>query len=177
MKPRCGVVLLSSLLATGLAMGCHGRGGHGERPPDRGLFPHDARLFSVLAAQPGLAQLDSLRKLGVAFGADYTLCTPASGDRGISLRDMARDIARRMIRIFLVDEHGRRPVFGGATKFQNDPSWRDHVLFYEYFHGDNGAGIGASHQTGWTALVAKLLQQSGEREPARPDAAVALAAE
>ena len=59
-------------------------------------------------------------------------------------------------------EHGRRPVFGGAEKFQTDPHFRDHILFYEYFHGDNGAGLGASHQTGWTALVAKLLQQSGE---------------
>jgi hypothetical protein len=62
----------------------------------------------------------------------------------------------------LRDAHGRRPVFGGAEKFQSDPHFRDHLLFYEYFHGDNGAGLGASHQTGWTAMVAKLLQQSGE---------------
>ena len=67
-----------------------------------------------------------------------------------------------MTRIFLRDPQGRRPVYGGTEKFQTDPAWRDLVLFYEYFHGDNGAGIGASHQTGWTALVAKLLQQSGE---------------
>jgi hypothetical protein len=64
--------------------------------------------------------------------------------------------------LFLRDAQGRRPVFGGAEKFQCDPHFRDHILFYEYFHGDNGAGLGASHQTGWTALVAKLLQQSGE---------------
>jgi len=62
----------------------------------------------------------------------------------------------------LRDEHGRRPAFGGAEKFQADPHFRDLILFYEYFQGDNGAGLGASHQTGWTALVAKLLQQSGE---------------
>jgi hypothetical protein len=62
----------------------------------------------------------------------------------------------------LRDEQGRRPVFGGAEKFQSDPYFRDNILFYEYFNGDNGAGLGASHQTGWTALVAKLLQQSGE---------------
>ncbi|MBP1777272.1 MAG: hypothetical protein H6Q86_3282, partial [candidate division NC10 bacterium] len=68
----------------------------------------------------------------------------------------------RLTRIFLRDPQGRRPVYGGTEKFQTDPAWRDLVLFYEYFHGDNGAGIGASHQTGWTALVAKLLQQSGE---------------
>jgi hypothetical protein len=66
-----------------------------------------------------------------------------------------------MIRIFLRDADGRRPVFGGQSTFQNDPHWRDHVLFYEYFHGDNGAGIGASHQTGWTGVVAKLIQRSG----------------
>ena len=64
--------------------------------------------------------------------------------------------------IFLRDQNGRRPVFGGTAKFQEDPLWRDAVPFYEYFHGDNGAGIGASHQTGWTGLVAKLIQQSGE---------------
>jgi hypothetical protein len=103
--------------------------------------------------------IDSLRKLGQAFGGEYTLCTPASGEHGISLRDMARDIARRMIDIFLRDVRGHRPVFGGNKKFQTDPAWRDHILFYEYFHGDNGAGIGASHQTGWTALVANLIDE------------------
>ena len=70
-------------------------------------------------------------------------------------------MSRRLSRIFLRDKDGRRPVYGGAEKFQNDPHFRDYIWFYEYFHGDNGAGIGASHQ-GWTALVAKFLQQSGE---------------
>jgi hypothetical protein len=72
---------------------------------------------------------------------------------------MARDVARRMVDIFLVDEEGKRPVWGGAEKFQKDPYWKDEVLFYEYFHGDNGAGVGASHQTGWTALVANLIDE------------------
>jgi hypothetical protein len=67
-----------------------------------------------------------------------------------------------LTRLFLRDANGRRPVYGGTEVFQQDPYWRDLILFYEYFHGDNGAGLGASHQTGWTALVAKLLQQSGE---------------
>jgi hypothetical protein len=71
-------------------------------------------------------------------------------------------LSRRLSHVFLRDAQGRRPVFGGTEKFQTDPYFRDHILFYEYFHGDNGAGLGASHQTGWTALVAKLLQQSGE---------------
>jgi hypothetical protein len=72
---------------------------------------------------------------------------------------MARDLAMRLIRIFTRNEEGRRPVFGGAAKMQHDPQFRDHLLFYEYFHGDNGAGIGASHQTGWTALVANLIDE------------------
>jgi hypothetical protein len=75
------------------------------------------------------------------------------------------DLARRLERIFLCDRaRQRRPVFGGESLFQGDPHWRDHLLFYEYFHGDNGAGIGASHQTGWTALVANLIQECGGRQ-------------
>ena len=80
----------------------------------------------------------------------------------MSLWSVAADISRRLNRLFLVGSDGRRPVFGGTEKFQRDPHWRDMPLFYEYFHGDNGAGLGASHQTGWTGAVAKLLSQSGE---------------
>jgi len=80
----------------------------------------------------------------------------------MNLFEVARDIAQRLTRIFLRDGSGRRPVYGGTETFQTDLQWKDYLLFYEYFHGDNGAGLGASHQTGWTALVAKLLQQSGE---------------
>jgi hypothetical protein len=79
----------------------------------------------------------------------------------MNLFEVAREIAARLTRIFLRDEAGRRPVFGGAEKFQRDPYWRDNLLFYEYFHGDNGAGIGASHQTGWTGLVAPLIEIFG----------------
>ncbi len=74
---------------------------------------------------------------------------------------MSQEVTDRLIRIFLRDDIGRRPVFGGAEKFQRDPHWRDNLLFYEYFHGDNGAGIGASHQTGWTGVIAKLTQLRG----------------
>jgi hypothetical protein len=77
------------------------------------------------------------------------------------LWDVAGDLSRRLIRLFTRNGDGERPVFGGVELFQEDPHWRDELLFYEYFHGDNGAGLGASHQTGWTALVAKLIQQSG----------------
>jgi hypothetical protein len=80
----------------------------------------------------------------------------------MNLFEVAHEIANRLISIFTMDQAGRRPVFGGAEKFQNDPHWRDHLLFYEYFHGDNGAGIGASHQTGWTGLVAPLIEIFGQ---------------
>ena len=74
---------------------------------------------------------------------------------------MAEELARRLTSIFLRDEDGKRPVYGGIKRFQDDPHWRDHILFYEYFHGDNGAGLGASHQTGWTGLVASAIQLFG----------------
>jgi hypothetical protein len=80
----------------------------------------------------------------------------------LTLWEVAAELSRRLSRIFLRDSDDHRAVYGGTETFQQDPHWRDLILFYEYFHGDNGAGIGASHQTGWTGLVAKLLQQSGE---------------
>jgi hypothetical protein len=91
------------------------------------------------------------------FGDEFTIeCPTGSGNR-MNLYQVAEEIGRRLARIFLRAEDGPRPVFGGAGKFQNDPHWRDHLLFYEYFHGDNGAGLGASHQTGWTGVIARTL--------------------
>jgi hypothetical protein len=85
----------------------------------------------------------------------------------MNLFEVSREIADRLTRIFLRDEQGKRPVYGGTEKFQTDPHWRDYILFYEYFHGDNGAGLGASHQTGWTGLVAKMIQVYGFLDPKR----------
>jgi hypothetical protein len=81
----------------------------------------------------------------------------------LTLQEIAAELSRRLTRIFVRDETGKRPVHGGNSIFGEDAAWRDLALFYEYFHGDTGEGLGASHQTGWTALVAKLLQQNGER--------------
>ena len=75
----------------------------------------------------------------------------------MNLYQVAEEIARRLVSIFIRDTEGRRPVYGGTRKFQEDPYWRDLILFYEYFHGDNGAGIGASHQTGWTGIIARVM--------------------
>ena len=95
------------------------------------------------------------------YGDGFTIECPTGSGRMMNLFEVAQELGRRLIGAFLRDERGRRPVFGGAEKFQKDPHWRDHLLFYEYFHGDNGAGIGASHQTGWTGLVAPLIQLFG----------------
>ena len=89
------------------------------------------------------------------YGDNFKIECPTGSGKMMNLFEVAKEIADRLGRIFLRDEHGRRPVYGGAEKFQTDPHWRDYILFYEYFHGDNGAGLGASHQTGWTGLVAK----------------------
>jgi hypothetical protein len=95
------------------------------------------------------------------YGNDFTVeCPTGSGNR-MNLFEVAQEISRRLSGIFLRDTSGRRPVYGASAKFQNDPHWRDLILFYEYFHGDNGAGLGASHQTGWTGLVAVLLDLFG----------------
>jgi serine/threonine protein kinase len=103
--------------------------------------------------------IESFRKLGNAWGKDFTLTPPAAHGQPITFAEMARGIAERLISIFTRAASGRRPVFASARKFQEDPHWRDYLLFYEYFHGDNGAGLGASHQTGWTALVASLIDE------------------
>jgi hypothetical protein len=90
-------------------------------------------------------------------GNDFTVECPTGSGRQMNLYQVAEEISRRLANIFLKDKDGRRPVYGGTGKFQDDPHWRDHILFYEYFHGDNGAGLGASHQTGWTGLIARTM--------------------
>jgi hypothetical protein len=95
------------------------------------------------------------------YGDSFKIECPTGSGRMMNLFEVAKEISDRLARIFLRDEQGRRPVYGGTEKFQNDPHWRDYILFYEYFHGDNGAGLGASHQTGWTGLVAKAIQLFG----------------
>jgi hypothetical protein len=107
--------------------------------------------------------IESLQVFHYYYGDDFTVeCPTGSGDYR-TLREVADELSRRLIRIFTRDGEGRRAVFGGQDRLQRDPHWRDYLLFHEYFHGDDGAGVGASHQTGWTGLVAKLIQQQGEQ--------------
>ena len=107
--------------------------------------------------------IESLQKFHYFYGDTLKVPFPTGSTTVLNLWQVATELSRRLTRLFLRDADGRRPVYGGTEKFQRDPHWRDLLLFYEYFHGDNGAGIGASHQTGWTGVVAKLPQQSGER--------------
>jgi hypothetical protein len=106
--------------------------------------------------------IESLQKFHHYYGDDFKVECPTGSGQWMTLWEVAAEISKRLSRIFLLDGDGRRPVHGGDERYRSDPHWRDLVLFYEYFNGDSGAGLGASHQTGWTGLVAKLLQQSGE---------------
>jgi len=99
------------------------------------------------------------------YGDNFKIECPTGSGKMMNLFEVSREIANRLTRIFLRNEQGKRPVYGGTEKFQTDPHWRDYILFYEYFHGDNGAGLGASHQTGWTGVVAKLIQLFGLLDP------------
>jgi len=105
--------------------------------------------------------IESLQKFHHYYGDDLTVEFPTGSGVMLTLNQVATELSRRLIRLFLPDENGQRPIYGGTTIFQEDPHWQDLILFNEYFHGDNGAGLGAGHQTGWTGLVAKLIQQSG----------------
>jgi hypothetical protein len=103
--------------------------------------------------------IESLRKLGKAYGPSMEIDNPVAHEPPITFNEMAQGFADRLISIFTRDAEGRRPVYGKIDKFQNDPHWRDLILFYEYFHGDTGFGLGASHQTGWTGLMASLIDE------------------
>ncbi|MFO1093430.1 MAG: hypothetical protein U0992_08980 [Planctomycetaceae bacterium] len=104
------------------------------------------------------------------YGQNFTIECPTGSGHRVNLYQVAEEIGRRLSAIFLRDASGQRPVFGGSQKFQTDPHWRDDLLFYEYFHGDNGAGLGASHQTGWTGIVARILHLFGTMQAADVEA-------
>jgi hypothetical protein len=127
-----------------------------------GLFGGNSNWRGPIWFPLNFLLIESLQRFHYYFGDDLKVEFPTGSGNRVNLSDVAQQLSKRLSRLFLRDGEGKRPVFGGSQKFQDDPNFKDHILFYEYFHGDNGAGIGANHQTGWTALVAKLLQQSGE---------------
>jgi len=111
--------------------------------------------------------LRALLSFYLYYGDNFKVECPTGSGNQMNLFQVAKEIGSRLTRIFLRDASGRRPVYGGTQKFQTDPQWRDYVLFYEYFHGDNGAGLGASHQTGWTGLIAKVIEFFGRLDGAQ----------
>jgi hypothetical protein len=139
-----------------------------------GLFGGNSNWRGPIWFPVNYLLVESLQKFHHYLGEDFKVEFPTGSGKMMTLWAVAGELSRRMTNIFLQDASGRRPAFGGMEKFQTDPHWRDLVLFHEYFHGDSGAGMGASHQTGWTGIVAKLLQQSGEsRRHKQPGSAVA----
>jgi hypothetical protein len=134
---------------------------------DSGLFGGNSNWRGPIWFPVSYLLVESLQKFHHYYGDAFKVECPTGSGRFMTIEQVAEELSRRMTRIFLRDEQGRRAVFGEHPKLQNDPHFKDHLLFYEYFHGDNGRGVGASHQTGWTGLVAKLLQPR-RREPKQP---------
>ncbi len=127
-----------------------------------GLFGGNSNWRGPIWFPVNYLLIESLQKFHYYLGDAYKVEYPVRSGHFVSLNEVAAELSRRLTHIFLRDHTGHRPVYGATRKFHEDPYWQDSLLFYEYFHGDSGAGIGASHQTGWTGLVAKLIQQSGE---------------
>ncbi|MUG93864.1 glucosidase [Scytonema sp. UIC 10036] len=129
-----------------------------------GLFGGNSNWRGPIWFPVNFLLVESLQKFHYYLGDDFKVECPTGSGQMMTLWEVAAELSQRLMQIFLRNSSDQRPVYGGTEKFQTDPHWRDLILFYEYFHGDNGAGIGASHQTGWTGLVAKLIQQFGEYE-------------
>jgi hypothetical protein len=128
---------------------------------DSGMFGGNSNWRGPVWMPVNAMIIRALLNFYLYYGDNITIECPTGSGNQMNLFEVAKEISNRLAGIFLQDENGRRPVYGGTEKFQSDPHWRDYVLFYEYFHGDNGAGLGASHQTGWTGLVAKTIQLFG----------------
>jgi hypothetical protein len=126
-----------------------------------GLFGGNSNWRGPIWFPVNYLLIESLQKFHHYLGDEFKVECPTGSGQMMTLWEVAAEISQRLSSIFLRDEHGRRPVHGADERYQSDPHWRDLVLFYEYFHGDSGRGVGAAHQTGWTALIAKLMQQNG----------------
>ena len=134
---------------------------------DSGMFGGNSNWRGPIWMPVNALIIRALLTYYLYYGDSFKIECPTGSGHLMNLFEVGREIANRLTKIFLRDESGRRPVFGGTEKFQTDPYWKDNILFYEYFHGDNGAGLGASHQTGWTGIVAKFLEIFGRLDEAQ----------
>jgi hypothetical protein len=128
---------------------------------DSGMFGGNSNWRGPIWFPMNALIIRALLQFYLYYGDNLRVECPTGSGNLMNLFEVCQEIVRRLESIFLRDENGRRAVYGGTEKFQTDPHWRDHILFYEYFHGDNGAGLGASHQTGWTGLIAQLIRIFG----------------
>jgi hypothetical protein len=126
-----------------------------------GLFGGNSNWRGPIWFPVNYLVIEAVRRFARFFGDDLVVEHPTNSGNKVVLVDLADDLSRRLVSVFLDDSAGRRPVFGDTELFQTDPAWHDHLPFHEYFHGDTGRGLGASHQTGWTGLVADLILQLG----------------
>ena len=123
-----------------------------------GMFGGNSNWRGPVWMPINLMLVRALQQFYLYYGDSFKIECPTGSGNLMNLFDVSKEISNRLTSTFTRDENGRRPVYGGTEKFQTDPHWRDLILFYEYYHGDNGAGLGASHQTGWSGVVAKLIQ-------------------
>jgi hypothetical protein len=128
---------------------------------ESGLFGGNSNWRGPIWFPINFLIIEGLQRFHHYYGDDLKVECPTGSGQMMTLGQVATELSQRLIRLFLRNERSERPIYGGARRFQDDPHWRDYVLFNEYFHGDKGVGLGASHQTGWTGLVAKLIQQVG----------------
>jgi hypothetical protein len=133
---------------------------------DSGMFGGNSNWRGPIWMPVNGLLIRALLQYYLYYGDDFTVECPTGSGRQMTLYQVAEELTRRLAGIFLRGKDGRRPVYGGTTTFQEDPHWRDLLLFYEYFHGDNGAGLGASHQTGWTGIVARIMHFFATSTPA-----------
>jgi hypothetical protein len=129
---------------------------------NNGMFGGNSNWRGPIWMPMNVLIIRALLELYLYYGDAVRVECPTGSGKMMNLFEVSHEISKRLTRIFLRDKQGRRPLYGGMEKFQNDPHWRDCILFSEYFHGDNGAGLGASHQTGWTGVISRLIQMYGQ---------------
>jgi hypothetical protein len=132
---------------------------------DTGMFGGNSNWRGPIWMPVNALLIRALVQYYLYYGDSFKVECPTGSGKWMNLFEVSKELEARLARIFLRDAQGSRPVYGGAEKFQKDPHWRDYILFYEYFQGDNGAGLGASHQTGWTGLISRLMQLYGALDP------------
>ncbi|MBX9853035.1 MAG: glucosidase, partial [Cytophagaceae bacterium] len=126
---------------------------------DSGLFGGNSNWRGPIWFPVNYLIIESMLKFYLYYGDDFKIEYPTNSGNYMTIYDVAKEVSKRLMKLFLKDENGKRPIYNNNPRIQNDPNFNEYVLFYEYFHGDTGAGIGANHQTGWTGLIADMIHK------------------